>query len=505
MQKVYTLFKHLSLPFMSFFSKKLLIVSGLCALSAAPFAAAQAVWMGDPTSNLATGDLTLSIDAPISGTQMVFYVNANNASRCDVILDNRLLGVMTFPPTPQDSFSEPYIFPANAASVTHTAFARCYDGAGNHLDSRSVHSFVVLPAEQASSASVPAAAPAPGVGNVFLSNPPTVGQSFTFAVNTVSDTPLQHCQLLLDGVAAGDMALNANGSYTLSYVHQTDVSPVHAVQAQCWNSSGQSVVSPGINYYTVQPAQNVPSSPAPIALTAPTPSATNVRALTDRTLTLDHKTGQVVFTCFGVREDAGYPGLLQNVSVCDGQTEVAVHWNGQRVSTMLNTHLNERVPMTTHDQALVWDQPMVVKGTSKTTILIPAHTVGDFTGVSGNGYSAFVTFDPKTFTISSSDVPRSTNLLWNKAGTKAIYLEDTCGGAGCARQAVMGLDLASNRIARLTKIDAAYDASSSTIAPRDANDRPIYLWKSLRWITNTRFEARYVNTHSQTKILRQSF
>lgn len=99
-----------------------------------------------------------------------------------------------------------------------------------------------------------------------------------------------------------------------------------------------------------------------------------------------------------------------------------------------------------------------------------------------------------------ANVPPNGSPVWNPIHTKALFIPETCGGAGCDLAPVIGYDLASDRAKDLTKEKAVGlgKDTSMTDATDPAGDR-LPVWKSVEWDGNDEFKAVMVGSDGGVK------
>ncbi len=100
---------------------------------------------GDTTPP-SVGNVFASIDEPHAGTEVTYYVNANDnvgIANCHLFIDNADGGSM--PLASSGSYALNYTWPVSSVDTTHSAQARCSDAAGNSATSTGVKLFHVTP------------------------------------------------------------------------------------------------------------------------------------------------------------------------------------------------------------------------------------------------------------------------------------------------------------------------------------------------------------------------
>lgn len=215
------------------------------------------------TPALYVGDITLSTDTPVAGSQIEFSVNVNNnklAQRCFISLDgSQSLIELTL--NTNGSWLRDWSFPSASATVEHSVQAQCQDTQGNSVSSKNVRNFYVSPNLQPTPTPTPTPQPQATltVGDVFLSNSTVNAGTTVLAYMDVNDNNLTNsCYLQMDGTAANtQMSLNGSGTWQVSMNFPNSSSDiVHSLQAYCLDSIGREVWSPQIEYVHVYASNN---------------------------------------------------------------------------------------------------------------------------------------------------------------------------------------------------------------------------------------------------------
>lgn len=226
--------------------------------------------------------------------------------------------------------------------------------------------------------------------------------------------------------------------------------------------------------------------------------------------------GTFSVTCFGqLRLTRVVEEGVEPKQVCDGQSLLNVTWNGKTTTDSVDTRLprNMQVMQDTspEDQGILWYTPRVVNGSVKRLLVIQNNTWDNlYGGVGGAPSAQTIIFNFDTRQFSTIVNPSGRKLYWNKAGTRAFFVANNCGGAGCeATSPIMGITLTSKQAVTLSKIKAAFFQDfepNRTQAYHEAGkETRIQTWKSGRWITDRLIEAKYMTADGKVKTLRLAF
>ena len=78
---------------------------------------------------------------------------------------------------------------------------------------------------------------------------------------------------------------------------------------------------------------------------------------------------------------------------------------------------------------------------------------------------------------------------WNPSGTKAIFIPDTCGGAGCDVAPLIGYNLLTDKAADVTSLAAAGCEHEGCRAQEAGTGDPIQQWGPVTWKDETTFSV----------------
>lgn len=96
--------------------------------------------------------------------------------------------------------------------------------------------------------------------------------------------------------------------------------------------------------------------------------------------------------------------------------------------------------------------------------------------------------------------------VWNSLGTKALFIMDTCGGAGCSMSPIIGYAFDGDRAVDLTNERAV--GLSEEMTAKDATDvmgDRLPVWKSVAWDVGDTFTAVMTDSDGNQKQIKGTF
>lgn len=181
------------------------------------------------------------------------------------------------------------------------------------------------------------------------------------------------------------------------------------------------------------------------------------------------------------------------VSYCLGENQLVVIQKGTAPKVLLTQNFAEDV-----------NAPILIKVEtvpSSNLVLIsyspePCTTTGDC-GVSAPINYVTLAYNLKDGTVRAiKKYPSDGQPLWNTSGTKAIFVPDTCGGAGCQAIPLIGYELTQDATRSITT-DKAVGTTESQAA--DASGVPLPRWGAVQWKTDTDFVANLIKIDGSTQ------
>jgi hypothetical protein len=106
-----------------------------------------------------------------------------------------------------------------------------------------------------------------------------------------------------------------------------------------------------------------------------------------------------------------------------------------------------------------------------------------------------------------SNFPPLGTPVWNILETKALFIPDTCGGAGCSMAPIIGYDLANDSATDLTE-EKAVGISGEDISYSDVTDAMgdrLPVWKSAGWNVGDTFTAIMIDIDGSQKQVKGTF
>lgn len=107
--------------------------------------------------------------------------------------------------------------------------------------------------------------------------------------------------------------------------------------------------------------------------------------------------------------------------------------------------------------------------------------------------------------------PERGKAVWNPEGTKALFTPNTCGGAGCTEEAMIGYDLTKDTQKTVTKERAVGefvpvpDASAALSCPKDVSGNNLDYWQNVQWKDNITATATIVHPDNTRKTITVTF
>jgi hypothetical protein len=144
---------------------------------------------------------------------------------------------------------------------------------------------------------------------------------------------------------------------------------------------------------------------------------------------------------------------------------------------------------------------------SSTIVLIsyapdPCTTTGDCgAGMPTNHVT--LAYDQKTGQVRPiTKYPTDGEPIWNPAGTKAIFVPDTCGGAGCQAIPLIGYDVTRDATQSITTDKAAGSPDGQA---RDASGKPLPRWSKIAWKNDVEFTAEIIQIDGKATSINSKF
>lgn len=229
--------------------------------------------------------------------------------------------------------------------------------------------------------------------------------------------------------------------------------------------------------------------------TASTGQATQTPTNEYQTLT-QKMVGQVQFAqlCKGVAKEVYLFGDERRpVSYCLGENQLVVIQKGAESKVLLTQNITGDV-----------NAPILIKVEtvpSSNLVLIsyspePCTTTGDC-GVGAPINYVTLAYNLKDGTVRAiKKYPSDGQPLWNASGTKAIFVPDTCGGAGCQAIPLIGYDLTQDATRSITTDKAV---GTQETAARDASGQPLPKWGAIQWKNDSDFVANIIKIDGSTQ------
>jgi hypothetical protein len=210
---------------------------------------------------------------------------------------------------------------------------------------------------------------------------------------------------------------------------------------------------------------------------------------------------------------------IQFAHLCKGQTKEVYLFGDERrpVSYCLGENRLVMIeksaePKVLQTQNITEDSnaPILIKAEtvpSSTIILIsyapePCTTIGDCGAGQPTNYVTLA-YDQKAGQLKPiTKYPTDGTPIWNAAGTKAIFIPDTCGGAGCQIIPLIGYDVTRDATQSATT-DKAVGAKDGQA--RDVAGKPLPRWGMVKWTSDSDFTAEIVQVDGKITAINGKF
>ncbi|HWQ99790.1 MAG TPA: hypothetical protein VN397_03015 [Candidatus Methylomirabilis sp.] len=249
--------------------------------------------------------------------------------------------------------------------------------------------------------------------------------------------------------------------------------------------------------------QNAPVVTQPVVTTEPTavpqvPSAPSDdhKVITQKTVSWNGVAVQFAQRCKG-QAKVGYVfgGEQQPISYCIGENQLVF------IDAASNVKVLKTQTVSTAADALVLLGADLVPGSQKGAVLI-SYTVETCTTTNDCGAGMPTNYVRWVYNLSDqslrglSKYPDYGRPTWNPSGTKAVFIPDTCGGAGCDVAPLTGYDLLADTAKSVTTVKAAGTDGGQA---QDVSGTRLQQWGSVTWKNDTDFTATYFPTDGTTK------
>ncbi len=260
-------------------------------------------------------------------------------------------------------------------------------------------------------------------------------------------------------------------------------------------------VSSSMNDLTAK-LENISKQPQPVAQTAAT-TTSQVSKPSNEFETLTQKMAdnlQFAHLCKGqAKEIYLFGDERRPASYCLGENRLVILDKSAEPKVLQSSNV-------TDDAAA----PILIKTEtvpSSTVILIsyapdPCTTTGDCGVGMPTNYVTFA-YDQRDGKFRAiAKYPSDGTPIWNPAGTKAIFVPDTCGGAGCQSIPLIGYDVTRDATQSVTTDKAVGTPDGQA---RDAAGKPLPRWSKIIWKNDVDFIADLVQIDGKTTQINGKF
>jgi hypothetical protein len=247
----------------------------------------------------------------------------------------------------------------------------------------------------------------------------------------------------------------------------------------------------------------------PLKNTATEPAAAPIGTMiTQRTVTRNGASVMFAHRCKGEIKIGHILGSLdQPINYCIGENQLSVIL-GVNGTSLNEKILDTRIALTTADAPVLLASELVPN--SKDGNVLVSYTPElcttnrDECGPGMPNYFVAYVYNLSTQTLRSiAHYPQDGYPTWNPSGTKAVFIPNTCGGAGCGVEALTGYDLLTDTATSVTTVVAAGTESGGETA--DATGRKNSRWLSVTWKNDSDFSAKVQNVDKTETAVSGSF
>ncbi len=244
--------------------------------------------------------------------------------------------------------------------------------------------------------------------------------------------------------------------------------------------------------------RNAPVVTQPVVATEPTaapqvPSAPpdDYKIITQKTVTWNGSVYQIAQRCKGEVKVADQ----QSVPFCLGSSQLVA------IDASSNVKVLKTDSVASAANAPVLLSADLVPGSQKGAVLI-SYTVETCTTTNDCGAGMPTNYVRSVYNLSDqslrglSKYPDYGRPTWNPSGTKAVFIPDTCGGAGCDVAPLTGYNLLTDTAMPVTTVKAAGTEGGQA---QDVSGTRLQQWGSVTWKNDTDFTATYFPTDGTTK------
>lgn len=231
--------------------------------------------------------------------------------------------------------------------------------------------------------------------------------------------------------------------------------------------------------------------------------------LNTKTIVWNNKIYVFIHTCDGkVKVGTLFGGEGEKIGFCLGRNTLTLLDSDEKVtliSDITETDIN-KVPVLIHVELL----PKSPNGTALVSYSQESCTTNGDCGAGMPTNYATVAVDLNNGSYRNiRNYPERGTPVWNLMATKAIFIPQTCGGAGCLTAPIIGYNLKKDETnGRLTTEVAAGDDAQLSLGvsnyPSNQEVKQQY-WKNLSWTTDSQFTAVIVDVDGKEKIVTGTF
>lgn len=280
-----------------------------------------------------------------------------------------------------------------------------------------------------------------------------------------------------------------------------------------------SILLAGCQSNTANPQSDIPSSndnsTVTTTSTPTTPAAASQQAvaakpvsINSKTVTWKNKTYTFVHNCAGQQKQGALLGDAKTpVAYCLGTSTLSIVDPNQKSSDLY------KITATDPSKTPVLLDAQLIPGSMNGAVLVSfspeaCTTTGKCSaGMPSNYVTMAVDLNNTSFSYSSiHNYPASGTPVWDTYGIKALFIPQTCGGAGCDVAPLIGYSLITDTLNnKLTKETGAGVSGQSSGPVSDVNSKKLAVWKSASWTSDTQFKAVLTGADGTDKTITGTF
>ncbi|MFA5129645.1 MAG: hypothetical protein WC477_01850 [Patescibacteria group bacterium] len=188
-----------------------------------------------------------------------------------------------------------------------------------------------------------------------------------------------------------------------------------------------------------------------------------------------------------------HPG--SDAPYCIGKNKLTISYLQAVNQKIIVTDLDIRDTSSPDDSHILINAFLVAQSSTRATILISyaadaCRTKGDCPPDAPTNFVtyAYVAGSDSPAFRALVHYPPSGTAVWNSAGTKSVFIPNTCGAGGCSLQPLVGYDLEKDSASNITDVSAVGSDDPNADAS-DPTGQPLPRWISVKWTDDSHVSA----------------